>query len=43
VAAVVVRGGSQDAVIGVYDVAGNVIEMHEHEGRFQGVVNFCRE
>jgi hypothetical protein len=26
---------SHDAVIRVYDEAGNVIEMHEHEGDFK--------
>ena len=30
---------SHDTVIRVYDDAGNVIEMHEHKGRFQGVVS----
>ena len=29
---------SHDAVIRVYDEAGNVIETHEHKGRFQRVV-----
>ena len=29
---------SHDAVIRVYDDAGNVIETHEHAGRFQRVV-----
>jgi hypothetical protein len=29
---------SHDAVIRVYDDAGNVIETHEHKGEFQGVV-----
>ena len=29
---------SHDAVIRVYDAAGNVIETHEHKGRFQRVV-----
>jgi hypothetical protein len=29
---------SHDAVIRVYDAAGNVIEAHEHKARFQGVV-----
>jgi hypothetical protein len=28
-------GRSHDAVIRVYDVAGNVIETHEHKGGFQ--------
>jgi hypothetical protein len=28
-----------DAVIRVYDDAANVIETHEHKGRFQGAVN----
>jgi hypothetical protein len=27
--------GSHDAVIRVYDAAGNVIETHEHEGEFK--------
>jgi len=27
---------SHDAVIRVYDEAGNVIEMHEHTGDFKG-------
>jgi len=29
------RGGRQDAVIRVYDKAGNVIETHEHKGDFK--------
>jgi hypothetical protein len=33
---------SHDAVIRVYDAAGNVIEMHEHKGRFQRVVSVER-
>jgi len=32
---------SHGAVIRVYDVARNVIETHEHKGRFQRVVGFC--
>jgi len=28
---------SADAVIRVYDAAGNVIETHEHKGDFKGV------
>ena len=32
------RSRSHDAVIRVYDEAGNVIETHEHAGRFQRVV-----
>jgi len=28
------RSRSRDAVIRVYDAAGNVIEMHEHKGDF---------
>jgi len=32
---------SHDAVIRVYDDAGNVIETHEHAGRFQRVLSFC--
>jgi hypothetical protein len=35
------RSRSHDAAIRVYDEAGNVIEMHEHAGRFQRAVNFC--
>jgi hypothetical protein len=34
------RSGSHDAVIRVYDDADNVIETHEHKGRFQRVVKF---
>jgi hypothetical protein len=29
------RSRSRDAVIHVYDKAGNVIEMHEHKGEFK--------
>jgi hypothetical protein len=29
------RGRSNDAVIRVYDAAGNVIETHEHKGDFK--------
>ena len=29
------RGRSHDAVIRVYDAAGNVIETHEHKGDFK--------
>jgi hypothetical protein len=29
------RSGSHDAVIRVYDEAGNVIETHEHAGKFR--------
>jgi hypothetical protein len=29
------RSRSHDAVIGVYDEAGNVIETHEHKGDFK--------
>jgi len=29
---------SHDSVIRVYDAAGNVIETHEHAGRFQRAV-----
>jgi hypothetical protein len=29
------RSRSHDAVIRVYDAAGNVIETHEHEGEFK--------
>jgi hypothetical protein len=32
---------SHDAVIRVYDDAGNVIEMHEHKGDFQVVAPRC--
>jgi hypothetical protein len=34
---------SQDAVIRVYNDAGNVIETHEHAGLFQGVVTFSSQ
>jgi len=30
------RSRSHDAVIRVYDAAGNVIETHEHKGDFKG-------
>ena len=30
------RSRSHDAVIRVYDEAGNVIETHEHAGEFKG-------
>jgi hypothetical protein len=30
------RSRSHDAVIRVYDEAGNVIETHEHKGEFKG-------
>jgi hypothetical protein len=33
---------SFDAMIRVYDEAGNVIETHEHNGRFQRAVKFCQ-
>jgi hypothetical protein len=33
---------SVDAVIRVYDPAGNVIETHEHAGEFQGGVSGTR-
>ena len=36
------RSGSHDAVIRVYDEAGNVIKTHEHAGVFQRVVDFTR-
>ena len=29
------RSRSHDAVIGVYDAAGNMIETHEHKGEFK--------
>jgi hypothetical protein len=32
---------SHDAVIRVYDEAGNVIETHKHARRFQRVVSSC--
>ena len=32
------RSRSRDAVIRVYDEAGNVIETHEHKGDFKGVL-----
>ena len=32
---------SHDAVIRVYDVAGNVIETHEYTGEFQRAMTFC--
>jgi len=31
----VVKGGIRKPVIRVYDVAGNVIETHEHKGDFR--------
>jgi hypothetical protein len=34
---------SHDAVIRVFDHAGNVIETHEHAGDFQRVVSVTRE
>jgi hypothetical protein len=36
------RSRSHDAVIRVYDEAGNVIETHEHKGRFQRAVSVTR-
>jgi hypothetical protein len=33
------RSRSQDAVIRVYDAAGNVIETHEHAGELKRVVS----
>jgi hypothetical protein len=33
------RSRSHRAVIRIYDEAGNVIETHEHAGRFQRVVS----
>jgi hypothetical protein len=33
------RSRSHHAIICVYDAAGNVIETHEAQGRFQRVVN----
>src|SRR5437667_1259034 len=32
------RSPSHDAVIRVFDEAGNVIETHEHAGRFHGAI-----
>ena len=32
----------RDAVIRVYDAAGNVIETHEHSGEFQRAVTVVR-
>jgi hypothetical protein len=37
------RSRSNDAVIRVYDDAGNLIEMHEHAGDFQSVVSITRK
>src|SRR5258705_4312358 len=34
------RSRSHHAVIRVYDDAGDVIETHEHKGRFQSMVSF---
>jgi hypothetical protein len=34
------RSRSHDAVIRVYDEAGNVIETHEHKGEFKRAVKF---
>ena len=34
------RSRLHDAVIRVYDEAGNVIEAYEHKGRVQRMVNF---
>jgi CobQ-like glutamine amidotransferase family enzyme len=36
------RSRSHDAVIRVYDDAGNVIETHKHAGRVQRVVSVTR-
>jgi hypothetical protein len=33
------RSCSHDAVIRVYDAAGNVIQMHEHKGEFKEAAN----
>jgi len=33
------RSRSHDAVIRVYDGRGNMIEPHEHKGRFQSLVS----
>jgi hypothetical protein len=33
---------SRDAVIRVYDEAGNVIETHEQKGEFKEVVSFAK-
>jgi hypothetical protein len=35
------RSRSHDAVIRVYDDAGNVTQTHEHKGDFQRVSRFC--
>jgi len=35
------RSRSHDAVIRVYDEAGNVIENARARGQFQGAVSFC--
>jgi hypothetical protein len=37
------RSRSHDAVIRVYDDAGNVIETQKHKGRVQGLVSVTRE
>ena len=37
------RSRSRDAVIRVYDKAGNVIETHEHAGDFKEVVSFAKQ
>jgi hypothetical protein len=36
------KSGSHNAVIRVYDAAGNVIETHEHAGEFKSVKRFAR-
>ena len=36
------RSESCDAVIRVYDAAGNVIETHEHAGEFKAWLSFTR-
>ena len=37
------RSRSHDAVIRVYDAAGNVIETHEHAGEFQRAVSGAKQ
>jgi len=34
---------SHDAEIRVYDAAGNVIETHQHKGRFQSAVKITKQ
>ena len=35
------RSPSHDAVIRVYDDAGNMIETHEHKGEFGTTAKYC--